>query len=132
MLKLRKLELRMSLWVLVVKTSTVKVPRLNCIMEIQNMTVGTGANKAWFNIHEARLNYIITLSDPYVIIDQLVDDRNREETLWWNFWIYGEFQQEGVASVEMPDQVGHDGEILRSAQNDNRGWENGNEYTIPL
>ena len=77
--------------------------------EIQNMTVGTGANKAWFNIHEARLNYIITLSDPYVIIDQLVDDRNREETLWWNFWIYGEFQQEGVASVEMPDQVGHDG-----------------------
>ncbi len=107
--------------------------------EIQNMTVGTGANKAWFNIHEARLNYIITLSDPYVIIDQLVDDRNREETLWWNFWIYGEFQQEGVASVEMPDQVGHDGEngghdgeILRSAQNDNSGWENGNEYTIPL
>ena len=78
--------------------------------EIQNMTVGTGSNKAWFNIHEARLNYIITLSDPYVIIDQLVDDRNREETLWWNFWIYGEFQQEGVASVEMPDQVGHDGE----------------------
>ena len=100
--------------------------------EIQNMTVGTGANKAWFNIHEARLNYIITLSDPYVIIDQLVDDRNREETLWWNFWIYGELRQEGVASVEMPDQVGHDGEILRSAQNDNGGWENGNEYTIPL
>ena len=100
--------------------------------EIQNMTVGTGSNKAWFNIHEARLNYIITLSDPYVIIDQLVDDRNREETLWWNFWIYGELQQEGVASVEMPDQVGHDGEILRSAQNDNGGWENGNEYTIPL
>ena len=100
--------------------------------EIQNMTVGTGANKALFNIHEARLNYIITLSDPYVIIDQLVDDRNREETLWWNFWIYGELQQEGVASVEMPDQVGHDGEILRSAQNDNGGWENGNEYTIPL
>ena len=100
--------------------------------EIQNMTVGTGSNKAWFNIHEARLNYIITLSDQYVIIDQLVDDRNREETLWWNFWIYGEFQQEGVASVEMPNQVGHDGEILRSAQNDNSGWENGNEYTIPL
>jgi len=100
--------------------------------EIQNMTVGTGANKAWFNIHEARLNYIITLSDPYIVIDELLDDNSREEPLWWNFWIYGEFQQEGVASVEMPDQVGHDGEILRSAQNDNGGWENGNEYTIPL
>ena len=107
--------------------------------EIQNMTVGTGSNKAWFNIHEARLNYIITLSDPYIVIDELLDDNSREEPLWWNFWIYGEFQQEGVASVEMPDQVGHDGEngghdgeILRSAQNDNSGWENGNEYTIPL
>ena len=100
--------------------------------EIYAMTAGSGNDKAWFTPHEARLNYIITLSDPYVIIDQLVDDRNREETLWWNFWIYGEIQQEGVASVEMPDQVGHDGEILRSAQNDNGGWENGNEYTIPL
>ena len=77
--------------------------------EIQNMTVGTGSNKAWFNIHEARLNYIITLSDPYIVIDELVDDRKREEPLWWNFGIYGELQQEGVASVEMPDQVGHDG-----------------------
>lgn len=100
--------------------------------EIQNMTVGTGANKAWFNIHEARLNYIITLSDPYIVIDELLDDNSREEPLWWNFWIYGELRQEGVASVEMPDQVGHEGEILRSAQNDNSGWENGNEYTIPL
>lgn len=89
--------------------------------EIQNMTVGTGANKAWFNIHVARLNYIITLSDPYVIIDQLVDDRNREETMWWNFWIYGEFQQEGVASVEMPDQVGHDGE---------NGWHDGGDSSL--
>ena len=100
--------------------------------EIYAMTAGSGNDKAWFTPHEARLNYIITLSDPYIVIDDLLDDNSREETLWWNFWIYGEFQQEGVASVEMPDQVGHDGEILRSAQNDNGGWENGNEYTIPL
>ena len=100
--------------------------------EIYAMTAGSGNDKAWFTPHEARLNYIITLSDPYIVIDELLDDNSREETLWWNFWIYGEFQQEGVASVEMPDQVGHDGEILRSAQNDNGGWENGNEYTIPL
>ena len=94
--------------------------------EIQNMTVGTGSNKAWFNIHEARLNYIITLSDPYVIIDQLVDDRNREETLWWNFWIYGEFQQEGVESVMM---LSHESIGFNATMD---GWENGNEYTIPL
>ncbi len=100
--------------------------------EIYAMTAGSGNDKAWFTPHEARLNYIITLSDPYIVIDELLDDNSREEPLWWNFWIYGELRQEGVASVEMPDQVGHDGEILRSAQNDNGGWENGNEYTIPL
>ena len=94
--------------------------------EIQNMTVGTGSNKAWFNIHEARLNYIITLSDPYIIISQLIDDTNREEPRWWNFWIYGELQQEGVEPVMM---LSHES-IGFNATGD--GWENGNEYTIPL
>ncbi len=94
--------------------------------EIQNMTVGTGANKAWFNIHEARLNYIITLSDPYIIIDELVDDRSREEPLWWGFMIEGALQQEGVAPVEM---LSHE-PIGFSAVVD--GWKDGTEYTIPL
>ena len=94
--------------------------------EIQNMTVGTGSNKAWFNIHEARLNYIITLSDPYIIIDQLIDDTNREETLWWNFRIEGELQQEGVAPVIM---LSHE-PIGFGAVVD--GWEDGNEYNLPL
>lgn len=94
--------------------------------EIQNMTVGTGSNKAWFNIHEARLNYIITLSDPYIIIDELLDDNSREETLWWNFRIEGELQQEGVESVMMlsHESIGFNATV--------DGWENGNEYTIPL
>ena len=94
--------------------------------EIQNMTVGTGSNKAWFNIHEARLNYIITLSDPYIIIDELLDDNSREETLWWNFWIEGELQQEGVEPVMMlsHESIGFNATV--------DGWENGNEYTIPL
>lgn len=94
--------------------------------EIQNMTVGTGSNKAWFNIHEARLNYIITLSDPYIIIDELVDDRSREEPLWWGFMIEGALQQEGVAPVEM---LSHE-PIGFSAVVD--GWKDGTEYTIPL
>ena len=94
--------------------------------EIQNMTVGTGSNKAWFNIHEARLNYIITLSDPYIVIDELLDDNSREEPLWWNFWIYGELQQEGVESVMM---LSHESIGFNATMD---GWENGNEYTIPL
>ena len=94
--------------------------------EIQNMTVGTGSNKAWFNIHEARLNYIITLSDPYIIIDELLDDNSREETLWWNFWIYGELQQEGVEPVIMlsHEPIGFNATV--------DGWEDGNEYNLPL
>lgn len=70
--------------------------------EIYNMTVGEGLDKAWYSIHEVKLNYIVTLSNPYIIIDDLIDDDDREETLWWNFKIMGALQQEGIAPVEMP------------------------------
>ena len=69
--------------------------------EIYNMTVGEGLDKAWFSIHEVKLNYIVTLCNPYIIIDDLIDDDDREETLWWNFKIMGALQQEGIAPVEM-------------------------------
>ena len=69
--------------------------------EIYNMTVGEGLDKAWFSIHDVKLNYIVTLSNPYIIIDDLIDDDDREETLWWNFKIMGALQQEGIAPVEM-------------------------------
>ena len=69
--------------------------------EIYNMTAGEGTNKAWFTPHEARLNYIITLNDPFIIIDDLIDDNYREEPLWWNFRIEGALQQEGVEPVIM-------------------------------
>lgn len=94
--------------------------------EIQNMTVGTGQDKAWFNIHEVKLNYIITLSNPFIIIDTLVDDNSREEPLWWGFRIEGALQQEGVEPVIM---LSHD-PIGFSATVD--GWQDGNEYSIPL
>ena len=94
--------------------------------EIQSMTVGTGSDKAWFNIHEVRLNYIITLINSYIIIDELMDDNSREEPLWWGFRIEGALQQEGVEPVIM---LSHE-PIAFDASVD--GWNEGNTYTLPL
>ena len=69
--------------------------------EIQAMKGGEGLNEAWFNIHEVKLNYIITLSNPFIIIADMIDDNHRSEPLWWNFWIDGAFQQEGLEPVIM-------------------------------
>ena len=92
--------------------------------EIYDMTVGTGLDKAWFNIHEVRLNYIITFSNPYIIIDDLIDDDDREETLWWDFKIMGALQQEGIAPVEIPEAITFNPGV--------DSWQDGGEYTIPL
>ena len=92
--------------------------------EIYNMTVGEGLDKAWFSIHEVKLNYIITFSNPYIIIDELIDDDDREETLWWNFKIMGALQQEGIAPVEIPEPIGFSAGV--------DSWQDGGEYTIPL
>ena len=94
--------------------------------EIQNMTVGDGLDKAWFNIHEVKLNYIITLSNPFIIIADMIDDSHRSDPLWWNFWIESAYQQEGLEPVIM---LSHD-PITFNAGVD--GWNEGTEYTIPL
>ena len=73
--------------------------------EIQEMTAGEGLNKAWFAVREAKLNYVVSLSNPYVIIDALVDDTFREETKYWDFYYEGNLQQEGIAEVEDPETV---------------------------
>ena len=93
--------------------------------EIQNMTVGDGLDKAWFNIHEVKLNYIITLSNPFIIIADMIDDSHRSDPLWWNFWIESAYQQEGLEPVIM---LSHD-PITFNAGVD--GWNDGTEYNIP-
>ena len=94
--------------------------------EIYAMTAGEGLDKAWFTPHEAKLNYIISLSDPFIIIDDLIDDSYREEPLWWNFFIEGALQQEGIEPVIMlsHEPIGFDAGM--------EGWQNGNEYDLPL
>lgn len=94
--------------------------------EIYAMTAGEGLDKAWFTPHEAKLNYIISLSNPFIIIDDLIDDSYREESLWWNFWIEGALQQEGVEPVIMLSHI----PISFDANVD--GWNEGNQYDLPL
>ncbi len=92
---------------------------------LYSLYTGPSYNPAPFTPHRAKLNYIVTLSDPYIIIDTLLDDTNLEEPRWFNFWTEGALQQNGVAKVEQPE------EIAGQAGNDG-GWAKGNEYTIPL
>lgn len=72
---------------------------------LYGLSTGPGYDPAPFTPHKAKLNYIITLSDPYIIIDHLIDDTNLEEPRWWNFWTEGALQQNGVAKVEQPDEI---------------------------
>ena len=69
---------------------------------LYSLSTGPSYNPAPFTPHKAKLNYIVTLSDPYIIIDRLIDDTNLEEPRWWNFWTEGALQQNGVAKVEDP------------------------------
>ena len=92
---------------------------------LYSLYTGPSYNPAPFTPQRAKLNYIVTLSDPYIIIDTLLDDTNLEEPRWFNFWTEGALQQNGVAKVEQPE------EIAGQAGNDG-GWAKGNEYTIPL
>ena len=72
---------------------------------LYGLSTGPSYDPAPFTPHKAKLNYIITLSDPYIIIDHLIDDTNLEEPRWWNFWTEGALQQNGVAKVEQPDEI---------------------------
>ena len=94
--------------------------------EIYAMTAGEGLDKAWFTPHEAKLNYIISLSNPFILIDDLIDDSYRDEPLWWNFFIEGALQQEGVEPVIMlsHEPISFDAGV--------EGWNEGNQYDLPL
>lgn len=72
---------------------------------LYGLSTGPSYDPAPFTPHKAKLNYIVTLSDPYIIIDHLIDDTSLEEPRWWNFWTEGALQQNGVAKVEQPDEI---------------------------
>ena len=93
---------------------------------LYSLSTGPSYNPAPFTPHKAKLNYIVTLTNPYIIIDTLLDDTNLEEPRWFNFWTEGALQQNSVAKVEQPD------EIAGLANNSNGGWGNTTDIVIPL
>ena len=97
---------------------------------LYGLSAGPSYNPAPFTPHKAKLNYIVTLTDPYIIIDNLLDDTNLEEPRWFNFWTEGALQQNGVAKVEQPDEIAGQAGNDETAGND--GWQNGGEIVIPL
>lgn len=94
---------------------------------LYSLSTGPSYNPAPFTPHKAKLNYIVTLSNPYIIIDTLLDDTNLEEPRWFNFWTEGALQQNGVAKVEQPDDLNPI--TFNPGVED---WQEGSEYTIPL
>lgn len=94
---------------------------------LYGLSTGPSYNPSPFTPHKAKLNYIVTLSDPYIIIDTLLDDTNLEEPRWFNFWTEGALHQNGVAKVEQPDEL-----AAITFNPGVEGWQDGNEYTIPL
>lgn len=68
--------------------------------EIQTMKYWNGSEWSNYNIHGVRLTFVIRLSDPFVIIDDITDDHDRSEPLYYDFLIEASLKQEGLESFE--------------------------------
>lgn len=68
--------------------------------EIQSMKYWNGSEWSNYNIHGVRLTFVISLSDPFVIIDDIKDDHDRSEPLYYDFTIEASLSQEGLESFE--------------------------------
>ena len=68
--------------------------------EIQSMKYWNGSEWSNYNIHGVRLTFVISLSDPFVIIDDIKDDHDRLEPLYYDFMIEASLSQEGLESFE--------------------------------
>ena len=59
--------------------------------------MSASGEKAWWSPRRIDMNFLVTLSDPYIIIDDVIDDNDREYPDYINFWTYATFEQVGVA-----------------------------------
>ena len=66
--------------------------------EINSMYEMDGNEKIWYGVHNVRLDFIIRLDNPYIIIDDVLDDSDTEDPEYYNFETSATFRQEGLAA----------------------------------
>lgn len=68
--------------------------------EINSMYKMDGNEKIWYGVHAIQMDFIVKLDNPYIIIDDIIDDSDRDSPIYVNFEICSSLQQEGLASFE--------------------------------
>lgn len=59
--------------------------------------LNASGEKDWWSPRVMDMHFLVTLSDPYIIIDDIIDDNDREYPDYINFWTYATLEQVGVA-----------------------------------
>ena len=59
--------------------------------------MSASGEKAWWSPRRIDMHFLVTLSDPYIIIDDVIDDNDRELPDYFNFLTQATFEQVGVA-----------------------------------
>ncbi len=57
----------------------------------------SGGEKDWWSPRVLDMHFLVTISDPYIIIDDVIDDNDRELPDYFNFLTQATFEQVGVA-----------------------------------
>ena len=66
--------------------------------EITEMYELDGTEKIWYAIDGIQMDFIIKLDNPYIIIDDIIDDDSRDYPMYYNFMTRASLLQGGVAS----------------------------------
>ena len=59
--------------------------------------ISASGEKAWWSPERMDMHFLVTLSNPYIIIDDVIDDNDRELPDYFNFLTQATFEQVGVA-----------------------------------
>ena len=65
--------------------------------------MSASGEKAWWSPRRIDMHFLVTLSDPYIIIDDVIDDNDRELPDYFNFLTQATFEQMGVACFPESD-----------------------------
>lgn len=77
-------------------------PALNQLYSMATITDKNG-DKQWYGPHGVKMEFTFKLSNPYIIIDGVLDDADWGEPDYVNFKIEADFVQEGVFELPQKD-----------------------------